>query len=173
MTLLHYFIGGLSLASMASPAAAQWDAAAWGMSVEEVIAAVGGDTAAAKDKKDKRILKQRRLATGTHTEGDIGYEVSYYFDKKSKTLTMILFVPLDRTGQCDAALEQFQEMLGRVEVEDKTLNLSKDTPNLYTSQAAWPGGERGGLVEYSSASIEFSDYRHCQFLFQQEDFSEK
>lgn len=117
------------IALAASQAAASWADVAWDMDVDAVIAQAGGNVVKAKDKKDLRIHKMRRLAAGTQMLGEHEYEVDYYFAKKPKTLTMVKIEPVDKAN-CDAMIAHFQAQLGAVEVEKKTRKLGEDAPEL-------------------------------------------
>jgi hypothetical protein len=157
---------------MAAPAQANWTAVEWGMSVDEVVAAVGGDAQPVKDEKDIRIHKQRRLAAGAESDGGIDFEVHYYFDRKKKKLTMLRIEPTDKPANCGAMLDMYQERLGEREVEEKALTLEAGKPPIRMKSITWDSSERGGLVDFLDITIDGSDYHHCQILFKVRDFSE-
>lgn len=78
--------GAALLVATSGTALADWQYTKWGMTVEQVIAQSGGTAHTARDEKDKRIGKKRRLAVGEVTIGTTKFPVDFYFEDKQLRL---------------------------------------------------------------------------------------
>jgi hypothetical protein len=163
----HLAIAGAVLLIAGQPALADYGATRWGMSAEDVIAATGGDARKVKDNKDKRILDHRLFAMSTFEDGGITYEVSYFFGKDGKGLTMVNLVPADPENNCADTRIAFLGRLG-AGIESKSPPVVE---GLEQTGIAWRSGVGDEMVEYAEVRL-FGKAAHCQVLYQQRQSTE-
>ena len=154
----------LPLLAFASPAAADWEAARWGMNAGEVVAASGGSVAPVKEDKNKRIRGMHRLATGKATIEGISFDLDYFFDPKTRKLTAINFVPAK--AQCDAARAAHSARFGTPIEKKKVMQIQEGKPPLVEMQYDWAGSPALGndKINGVDVSVVEMDIRYCQFL---------
>ncbi len=157
----------LLLAAMlfaAQPALAEYETTRWGMTPDEVIAAVGGDAKRVRDNKDKRILDHKRLAASSIERDGIKFEVNYFFGKDGKGLTMVSMLPVVTDANCAATRNAFSRRYGTPE----ELKRPQVVQGLDQNTLVWRTGPGEELVEYLEIVL-FGQMRHCQVLYQQTD----
>jgi hypothetical protein len=97
---MRKMLAAAALLLPAMPAMANWGATRWGMTPEQVIAAVPGAAAtAAGNGTDVRGMHQ--LASAPYRDGDIETDASFLFDPKDNKLVFVGLTPRDH-GQCGA-----------------------------------------------------------------------
>jgi hypothetical protein len=158
-----WLIAAPTLLFAAAPALADYGPTRWGMTAEEVIAAVGGDARKVKDNKDKRILDHKLFVMSNHADGGVAYEVSYFFGKKGEGLSMVNLVPAEPETNCAATRAAFVERLGKGAERSETL-----IEGLEQSSITWRTGPGSQVVEYLQVRL-FGNTSHCQVLYQQRD----
>jgi hypothetical protein len=160
-------IAGAALLMVAQPALADYGPTRWGMSAEEVIAAVGGDARKVKDVKDKRILEHKRFVMSNHEDGGIAYEASYFFGKKGEGLSMVNLAPAAPESNCAATRAAFLERLGPG-AESKSPPVVE---GLEQTAITWRTGAGDEVIEFAEVRL-FGKAAHCQVLYQQRQFTE-
>lgn len=163
MKARHTLAAAAALLFAAQPAFAEYGPTRWGMSAEDVIAAVGGDARKVKDIKDKRILDHKLFVMSNHEDGGIPYEASYFFGKKGEGLSMVNLVPAAPESNCAATRAAFVERLGEGIERSETL-----IEGLEQSSITWRTGPGEEVVEYLQVRL-FGKTSHCQVLYQQRD----
>jgi hypothetical protein len=158
-----WLIAAPVLLAAAQPALADYGPTRWGMNVDAVIAAVGGDARKVKDIKDKRILDHKLFVMSTLEDGGIAYEASYFFGKKGEGLSMVNLVPAVPETHCTATRAAFVERLGAGVESSKTV-----FEGLVQSGITWRTGPGEEVVEYLEVRL-FGKASHCQVLYQQRD----
>jgi hypothetical protein len=159
----------IALAALLLPghaAHAEYGATRWGMTPDEVVAAVGGDAKIVRDKKDKRVLDHKRLVASNVEVAGLVYEVSYFFGKDGKGLTMVDLVPSNPETNCAATRAAFTERLGKG-VEEKRPAIM---PGLDQNVILWRTGPGEEIVEYIEVFV-FEKASHCKVLYQQRDLT--
>jgi hypothetical protein len=132
----------LILMAFATPAMADWQYTRWGMTVDEVVAASGGSATKIKDRKDDRVRDLPRLAVGTTKEGDVTFDVEFYFEKNK--LRLIRYAP---TGSMDCLGEEkfLLERFGPAESTEKVKEFrNQNLVLLKTASRVWrlPGDDQ-------------------------------
>ena len=156
-------LAGLGIFAPASPALAGFEFANWGMSADQLVAASNGAASPVEEKKDKRIRKLLRLATGKTAIGGINYTLDYFFDPKSKKLAAINFVPAKT--DCDAAIAEHKARLGTPTEHRKEAIIQAGKPPLVTIEYEWTGGTLGSdKVSGVDVSVTEMNIRYCQFM---------
>lgn len=132
----------LFLMAFATPAMADWQYTRWGMTVDEVVAASNGSAKKIKDRKDDRVWDLPRLVVGTAQEGDVTFNVEFYFENNK--LRLIRYAP---TGTMDCLGEEkfLLERFGPAESSEKVKEFrSQSLVLLKTASRVWslPGGDQ-------------------------------
>jgi hypothetical protein len=161
---MHRMLLLAALLAAGQPALAEYETTRWGMTPDEVVAAMGGDTERVRDKKDKRILDHQRLAASTIEQDGLRYEVSYFFGKDGKGLTMVSLIPVTTDINCAATRDAFTRRYGTPE----ELKRPQVVEGLDQNTLVWRTGPVEELVEYLEIVL-FGKMRHCQILYQQTD----
>jgi hypothetical protein len=149
----------------AQPALAEYRATRWGMTPDEVVAAVGADARKVKDKRDERSLNHQKLATSTFTEGGIAYVANYYFGEKGKGLTLVRVQPAAPEQDCEAMLAALVARLGPGTLQPNSLA----TLNFTTTNTQWRTGPGEQVAEHTEIRLN-GRMRYCHMLYQQRDF---
>jgi hypothetical protein len=148
------------------PALAEYGATRWGMTTDEVVAAVGGDARKVKDKRDERLFEHRKLAESTLEDKGIEYTASYFFGEQGTGLTMVNLVPAAPEKTCAATLAAFAERFGTPSEQQ-----SREVfPGLVESVTLWRTGPGDEFVDYNVVQIR-GRASHCRVLYQQRDFA--
>lgn len=159
-------LSGAALAALAlaGPANAGWEDVAWGMNLDQVVAAGGPATARIKEDKGMRIMGMHRLATGKAIIDGMAFDLHYYFDPKSLKLKAINFIPPAK--ECDAAIAAYLGRFGRPTEKRKEMPLRPDEPPLVQVEYEWKGGPTlgGDKIEGVDVSVAKTETRYCQFL---------
>jgi hypothetical protein len=163
MRRARYGLAAAALALAGQPALAEYGPTRWGMTPDEVIAAVGGDARKVKDDKGKRILDHKLFVMSKREDGGMTYEVSYFFGKDGKGLSMVNLVPPTSDANCAATRAAFTQRLGAGAERSKTV-----IEGLVQSSITWPTGPGEEVVEFLEIRL-FGSARHCQVLYQQRD----
>ena len=148
----------------ASPALATWNNTEWGMTVEEVLAAVGESGRQVRDDRDKRILDARRLVTAEDTQTEVHYTVDYLFEGRQERLTKVNLVP--ETNECADAHDAFAANLGERQTEEKRMEIMPGRQVILESKQVWQDPAGQGTVSYMSISFE-TELQYCQILFEE------
>lgn len=144
---------------------AEYGATRWGMTADEVVAAVGGDVRKVKDKRDQRSLGHQRLATSTFTQGGIAYVANYYFGEKGKGLTLVRIEPAAPEQDCEAMLAAYTARLGPGIDQQQPIV----APNFSNTSVQWRTGPGEEVAEYTAIRIN-GRMRYCHVLHQERDF---
>jgi hypothetical protein len=143
---------------------AEWGSTRWNMTIDDVVAAVGGSARKVADDKDKRVHDQQRLVTSTIVQDGITYEVEYYFGKRGRGLTMVRLSPTAKTD-CSTMRAAYTEKLGPgVDQSSKELPLGLNIELIH-----WPTGPGAEVVELTEVRIN-GVQRACHVLYQQRDY---
>lgn len=148
----------------AQPALAEYEATRWGMTPDEVVAAMGGVAKRVRDDKDKRVLDHKRLAISRIEQDGVDYEVNYFFGKDGKGLTMVSLRPVVTDINCAATRNAFSRRYGAPE----EIKRPQVVEGLDQNTLVWRTGPGEELVEYLEIVL-FGKMRHCQILYQQTD----
>lgn len=154
----------LALAITAQPAKAEWGATHWGMTVREVVAAVGGDARKVRDRRDDRVLDHRLLAKSSHTEDGIAYTAEYFFGSDGRGLTMVRLVPVS-TADCGAMQAAQEARFGRG--SDRSQGAIGSPLRIQATY--WLTGPGEQRVDTSTALVQQQPML-CHVLYQQRDF---
>ena len=155
----------LAFATLAAPssALAQYEYAQWGMSLEQLIAASGGILTKEKDRKDRRIEGQRRLATGTADSDGIRLETRFYFAPKADELTRVNLIPAKE--DCIKYRDQQLALLGDVTPDYENDNFEAGDQTIFQDLYEW--NDPGGAGKVLFAMVRFDDKpQHCQLQHQ-------
>lgn len=156
-------LAALVFALGASPALATWNNTQWGMSVEEVLAAVGDSARQVRDERDRRILGARRLVTSEDTREEVHYTVDYFFEGRDRTLAKVNLVP--EADECPTARAAFIATLGPGQTEEKRIQITPDRPAIIEFKQVWQDPVGQGTISYMSVSFETA-LQFCQILFE-------
>jgi len=154
---------------LAGPQAhAEYPGTRWGMTPDEVLAAIGADARKVKDKRDDRLLGHQKLAVSTLQDGGIDYAAAYYFGEQGTGLTMVYLLPKTPEKDCAAMRKTYGERLGPADGQK-----SREVfPGLEEEKILWRTGPGDEIAEYIEVRIRGS-VSHCQMLYQQRDFEKK
>lgn len=83
----------------ATPALANWGTTRWGMTAEEVVAAVPGAVATPAE-TGTNVRGMHQLATAPYKDGDVAMTATFLFDPDGKGLRFV-GLTLNDFGQCD------------------------------------------------------------------------
>lgn len=144
---------------------AEYGATRWGMTADEVVAAVGTDARKVKDKPDQRSLGHQKLATSTFSEDGIAYVANYYFGERGKGLTLVRIEPAAPEQDCEAMFAAYTARLGPGIDQSRPEIL----PNLVNTSVQWRTGPGEEVAEYTAIRIN-GRMRYCHVLHQQRDF---
>ncbi len=151
-----------ALLLVSSAALADWQAVQWNMTPDAVIAAGGGEIAAAKDEPGKRIQNNLYLAFGTATVDGIEYKLDYFFRPKDRQLVMINYTPAEQ--DCDAALASHTKRLGDGKAKVDVLKGPPNRPPIVTTKHFWTSPASGDQIESVDVAVKEFGIRYCQFL---------
>ncbi len=98
--MLKLTLTAATLLLSAAPAMADWGPTHWGMSAEEVIAAVPGAKATAAE-KGTNVNGLQQLAVAPWKDGDVATTATFLFDPDNGKLVFVGLMP-DDPGQCEA-----------------------------------------------------------------------
>ncbi len=101
---MHHWKSGAAVAAMlltAMPASADWPPVKWGMTQEQVLAAMPGAVARAWKGEDNDVWGRRMLADAPNADGDIALTAEFYFDAKHKKLVFVRQVAKDPKSCAD------------------------------------------------------------------------
>lgn len=115
MVRIHTLGIGAALLVGSSVLYADWGSTHWGDSVEQVIAAAGGNAKLDRGNRDQRVFDQDRLASSTGELNGIAVRTEYFFDAKSG-LSLVQASPQD-VGGCKRFVESFMR-LGKPDSQD-------------------------------------------------------
>lgn len=157
-------------AALAVPAAAkaEWEYTHWGMTVSEVLAAAQGKAQATKADKDSEIWGQSQLAAGQFIQRGLTYKVGFYFDKKTRLLTMIDLTP--ESDDCDDADDNFVSLLGKGVVSHRSTNDGPGQLKLTGEVTKWRKDGSDETVEFSDLTMATSNLRFCKAVFMARNF---
>lgn len=150
-------IGAAALALWTAPALADWAPSKWGMSPEQVVAAVPGATAVVRSGTGKDVFGHHQLATAPMKDGAFEVQGNFYFSASKRRLAFIQFVP--QVEQCPDYLAMLN---GRNSAGDRE---DKDLDRLATISIRWtdPGSrDRLRFVGVLAASDKRWLYCHLQ-----------
>lgn len=147
------------------PALAEYGTTRWGMTADEVVAAVGGDARKVKDKRDERSLNHQKLVTSTFTEGGIAYVANYYFGEKGKALTLVRIEPVAPEQDCEAMFAAYTARLGPGINQPRPMIV----PDLTNTSLQWRTGPGDEVAEYTDVRFN-GRMRYCHVLHQERDF---
>lgn len=163
---MRLWLAPLPVLLLAGQAAhAEYGATRWGMTSDEVVAAVGADARKVKDKRDERSLNHRKLVTSTFTQGGIAYVANYYFGEKGKGLTLVRIEPAAPERDCEAMFAGYTARLGPGRDQPAPMIV----PNLSNTSIQWRTGPGEEVAEYTEVRLN-GRIRYCHVLHQQRDF---
>ena len=116
--MLRLLTAALALILLPVAAHADWAPTKWGMSPEQVVAAVPGAVAMAH-REGTVVLKHHKLAIASVRDGAFDVDASFYFEPRKRALAFIQFVPAPE--KCDAYLDQIVARHGKGKRQDKGL----------------------------------------------------
>lgn len=104
---MRRFLLALATLAFASPAAAHWEYAFWGMTRDEVIAASRGNARALPAEREREVAEARMAyrAEGRFTEGALLLEVAFAFDTVTGGLVCVTYAA--QTAQQTQALREW------------------------------------------------------------------
>ncbi len=153
-----------ALLAISQPVHAEWGSTRWDMTVDDVIAAVGGSAGKVADDEGMRVHGHQRLAASTLQQGGIEYLVSYYFGKRGRGLTMVRLEPA-ALADCTAMRAAYTETLGPgVDQSNRELG-----DGFIVELVHWPTGPGAEVVELTEVRV-MGDQKACHLLYQQRDF---
>lgn len=161
-------LAALGLLAASYPAQAEWGPTRWGMSVDEVLAAVGDTARRVDEQRDQRIHEQRQYATSTVSEDGIDYTVNYYFAGRRGGLTMVRLEPA-AIANCDAMRAAYTQRLGEEIDQSRTPDGSALSKRFGIELIHWPTGPGDEVVELTEVRID-GNQMFCHVLYQQRDF---
>lgn len=156
---------------LAIPAAANadWEYTRWGMTVDEVLAAARGKAQPTKAEKDTDIWGQSQLAAGVFVQNGVTYKAGFYFDRKTRLLTMVDLTP--DANDCDDAYDNFVSRLGRGAVSSSSANDGPGKLKLSGEVTKWRKDSSDETVRFSDLTMATSDFRFCNAIFMARDFA--
>lgn len=158
LPMYRLIAAAIALTLVPGAALADWGTTRWGMSPEDVIAAVPGATAVAH-REGTMVLKHQMLATAPVTESDLQVEANFYFDPKAHKLAFIQFrAPKE---QCDTYFQRVTGRYGKGKVKDEGLGPLNTIVREWTDPAT---RERLSYTAVKKASDNSSMY--CHFMRQ-------
>ena len=98
---MRALLAAAALLLIPTAAWADWGATHWGMTLDQLLAAVPGARPLARDGTGSDVWKQQRLAASPWRDGDIETTADFFFDPESHTLTLVKTSPAD-VKQCPA-----------------------------------------------------------------------
>lgn len=163
---MHRILALAALILAGQPALAEYGSTRWGMTPDEVRAAVGGDARAVRDKKDQRVFNHQRLVASTTAEAGIVYDVSYYFGTDGKGLTMAELVPPTPAKDCAVMRAAYMQRFGPGEEQRRDLGM----PGLDLNVIQWRTGPGDEIVRYVETFV-LGTTSSCKVLYQQRAFT--
>lgn len=153
-----------ALLVLSQPAHAEWGATRWDMTVGDVVAAVGETARKVPDDRGDRVHDQQRLATSTLRQDGIEYQVSYYFGKRGRGLTMVRLQPA-AVVDCTAMRAVYTEKLGPGVDQS-----SREFGDAFIVELIhWPTGPGEEVIELTEVRVD-GEQMVCHVLYQQRDF---
>lgn len=157
--IAHRWFALLTLCLAAAPAFAEWETTRWGMTPEEVIAAVPGAQAVKRKGDGQDVWDHHQLAVAPYLDGEFRTEALFFFQPRSRRLAFVKLELADAT-QCEA---WEKVVIGRY--GDGTRVLKDFGLKLLTIEWADPA-TREALV-YSSVRLPDGTFSLCHFIRRQ------
>jgi hypothetical protein len=140
----------------ATPALANWGKTGWGMTPEDVIAAVPGAAATPEDKgKDVRGMHQ--LAAAPYTDGDVAMTATFLFDPDGEGLAFVGMTLTD-FGQCGAYMTTLIARYGK----GKPTNMAMG--DYAMGKLDWVDPASGDKMMFSFIRKADQTYSICKFI---------
>lgn len=169
MKRIAHFAAVAAALAFAQPAAAEWGPTRYGMDVQEVIAAVGGNMERTPDRSGRRVHEHQELVVGTIVESGIEYEINFYFGRNGRALSMVRLQPSD-LADCGAMRAAYTSRWGAGEDQGSQIGGEGGFAVINIDLIHWPTGSGDEVIELTALTLSKDEPTHCQILYQQRDF---
>ena len=148
----------------ATPALANWATTTWGMTPEQVVAAVPG-AKALKASDDTTLYGMDNLAEAPFREGKVKLTAGFYFDHKSRKLALVDIVADDNT-QCPEFRKALEARLGKGDT--KRTQETYGGRNVNQISVDWDDATTGDHMTFLAVTVTPDDsvYGICKLMHQ-------
>lgn len=155
-----FLIAAALLVLPMAPASAQWGATQWGMTLDQVLAAVPGARAIKREGSGSDVWNSHLLADAPWKDGDVTLIADFFFDPGSSQLAFVKMRPND-VKQCAAWGDALVARHGKGQVE------ASDYPNMGVALFAvrWTDAKTKERMIYSRMT-KGDDVTYCHFIQQ-------